>query len=261
MGIYPLRPTRRYRSIWISDVHLGTRGCQAELLIEFLRRNDCDRLYLVGDIIDGWRLQKNGFWPDTHNDVLQWVLRKASAGTDVVYLPGNHDEIARSWCELRFGGVTIVNEAVHETADGRRFLVVHGDEFDAIVKHARWLAHMGERAYQAATRCNLWLNAARRKLGFPYWSLAAYLKQVVKDALETIDKFERTLAEEARRRGFDGVVCGRVHHAAIRPIDGVLYCNTGDWVENCTALVEDHGGRFEIVRWAEHRAMTLAVAS
>ena len=163
---------------------------------------------------------------------------------------------------MRFGGIAVAHEAVHETADGRRLLVVHGDEFDAVIKHARWLAHLGERAYQVATHANMWLNGARRRLGFPYWSLAAYLKHVVKEALETIDKFETQLAEEARRRGLDGVVCGHIHHPQVRPIEGVLYCNAGDWVENCSALVEDQNGRIELVRWADRRAMTaLAAAS
>jgi len=249
VAVLPIRSVQRYRTIWISDVHLGTRGCQAEKLIDFLKRHECEAMYLVGDIIDGWRLKKNGYWPNTHNDVLQWVLRRASAGTRVTYLPGNHDEVARPWCNMQFGGIFIVEEAVHDTPDGRRLLVVHGDAFDAVIKHACWLAHLGERAYQVATHANVWLNLARRGLGFGEWSLSAYLKQVVKDALETIAKFERALADEARRRGFDGVVCGHIHHPQVRTIDGVLYCNTGDWVENCTALVEDHNGRIEIVRW------------
>lgn len=261
MAVYSIRARQRYRSIWISDVHLGTRGCQAERLIDFLKSHECEALYLVGDIIDGWRLRKNGFWPNTHNDVLQWILRRASNGTRVVYLPGNHDEVARPWCDMQFGGIAIVSEAVHETPDGRRLLVVHGDEFDAVIKHACWLAHLGERAYQVATHANVWLNHARRRFGFPEWSLSAYLKQVVKDALETIAKFESALAEEARRRGFDGVVCGHIHHPQVRDVGGILYCNAGDWVENCTALVEDHNGRIELFRWAEYQEQLSPLAA
>jgi UDP-2,3-diacylglucosamine pyrophosphatase LpxH len=242
---------RRYRAIWISDVHLGTRGCKAEFLLDFLRRTESDFLYLVGDIVDGWRLKRSWYWRQEHNDVLQKLLRKARKGARVVYIPGNHDEAGREYCGLQFGGVHVQKEAVHETADGRRLLVIHGDEFDAVVRYAKWLAVLGDRAYILLLAVNHWFNAARRRLGFPYWSLSAWLKGKVKNAVEYVSSFETAVAEEARRRGVDGVVCGHIHCAQIREIGGVLYCNDGDWVESCTALVEHFDGRLEILRWAE----------
>ena len=242
---------RRYRTIWISDVHLGTRGCKVELLLDFLRENDSDYLYLVGDIVDGWRLKQSWYWPQAHNDVVQKLLRKARKGTDVTYIPGNHDEGMRAFIGSEFGRVRIVDEAVHLTADGRRLLVLHGDRFDVVVNYAKWLAFIGDRAYQTALILNTWFNFARRKLGFPYWSLSAYLKHKVKNAVEYVGNYERALADEGRRRNVDGIICGHVHHAEMRDINGVLYCNSGDWVETCSALVEHQTGELEILRWAE----------
>ena len=247
-----LRPAR-YRTIWLSDIHLGTRGCKADLLLEFLRHTESDTLYLVGDIIDGWRLKRSWYWHQSHNDVVQKLLRKARKGTTVIYVPGNHDEALRDYTELQFGGVTVVMEAIHEAADGRRFLVTHGDHFDGIVTCAKWLALLGDAAYGFALNLNTWFNHLRRKMGLPYWSLSAYLKHKVKNAVAFISEYEQAIAEEARRRHVDGVVCGHIHHAEIREIDGILYCNDGDWVESCTALVEHFDGRFEILRWAELR--------
>ncbi len=244
------RPVR-YRTIWISDVHLGTRGCKAHYLLEFLRHTESDALYLVGDIIDGWRMKRSWYWHQTHNDVIQKLLRKARKGTRVVYIPGNHDEALRDYVDMQFGGVTVLPEVVHETADGKRLLVIHGDHFDGIVQYARWLALLGDTAYNLALTLNTGFNHVRHRLGLPYWSLSAYLKHKVKNAVEYISNYESAIAEEARRRGVDGVVCGHIHHAEIRRIDGVLYCNDGDWVESCTALVEHHDGCLEILRWAE----------
>ncbi|WP_448187942.1 UDP-2,3-diacylglucosamine diphosphatase [Azospirillum sp. sgz301742] len=241
----------RYRSIWISDVHLGTRGCKAEFLLDFLKHNESDHLYLVGDIVDGWRLKKGWYWPQAHNDVVQKVLRRARKGTHVVYIPGNHDEAARDFLGLAFGDVLVMEEAVHTTADGRRLLVTHGDHFDAVVKYAKWLALIGDQAYVALLHINTWFNCARRKLGFGYWSLSAYLKHKAKSAVEYMGQYEATLADEARRRGVDGIVCGHIHHAEMRDMEGILYCNDGDWVESCTALVEHANGALEIIRWAE----------
>ena len=241
----------RFRTIWISDVHLGTRGCKAEFLLEFLRAYECDHLYLVGDIVDGWRLKRSWYWRQEHNDVVQKLLRKARKGTRVVYIPGNHDEAGRDYCGLQFGGIHVEAEAIHETADGRRLLVIHGDEFDAVVRYAKWLAVLGDKAYIALLTLNHWFNLARRQFGFPYWSLSAWLKHKVKNAVEYVSSFETAVAEEARRRGVDGVVCGHIHCAQMREIDGVLYCNDGDWVESCTALVEHFDGRLEILRWIE----------
>ncbi len=241
----------RFRTIFISDVHLGTRGCQAELLLDFIRSVETETLFLVGDIIDGWKLKSGWSWPQAHNDVVQKVLRLARKGVRVVYIPGNHDDRVRDFCGVHFGGVVVARDWIHEGADGRRYLVTHGDEFDGVVSHARWLALLGDWAYRALLVLNTYWNAARRRLGFGYWSLSAYLKGKVKNAVKFIDDFERAIAEEARRRGVDGVVCGHIHKAEMRRIDGVLYVNDGDWVESCTAVVEHFDGRLEILNWAE----------
>lgn len=239
----------RYRTIWLSDIHLGTRGCKAELLLDFLKHTDSDTLYLVGDIIDGWRLKKAWYWAQSHNDVVQKLLRKVRKGTDLIYIPGNHDEVLRAYSDLQLGGITVLDEAVHTAADGNRYLVMHGDRFDTVVRHARWLALLGDWAYNAALAFNVGFNEVRRRIGLPYWSLSAYLKHRVKNAVEYISRFETVVAEEARRRGVDGVICGHIHHAELREIDGVLYANDGDWVESCTALVEHFDGRLEILHW------------
>ncbi|HLG86414.1 MAG TPA: UDP-2,3-diacylglucosamine diphosphatase [Alphaproteobacteria bacterium] len=241
--------TRRYRTIWISDIHLGTKGCQAEMLLEFLKETECEQLYLVGDIIDGWRLKRSWYWPQAHNDVIQKLLRKARKGTNVIYIPGNHDEGFREFLGHEFGRVQIIDEVIHTMADGRKFLITHGDKFDVVVNYARWLALIGDAAYSFALGLNTWYNFARRKLGFPYWSLSAYLKHKVKNAVEFIGDYETALASEARRRNVQGVICGHIHHAIMRDIDGITYCNDGDWVESCTALVEHEGGRLEIIPW------------
>ncbi len=248
---------RRYRAIWISDVHLGTRGCKAGFLLDFLRHAESDYLYLVGDIVDGWRLKRSWYWNQLHNDVVQKLLRKARKGTKVVYIPGNHDEMLRDYLDLHFGGVHVVGEAMHSTADGKRLLVIHGDAFDGVVRYARWLAFLGDRAYNAALVLNHWFNKARLALGYPYWSLSAYLKHRVKNAVRYISDYEHAVAAEARRRGADGVVCGHIHRAEIRTIDGILYCNDGDWVESCTALVEHLDGRLEILHWATIRQIPM----
>ncbi len=260
MNIVP-RP-QHFRTIWISDVHLGTRGCKSEYLLSFLKWNESDFLYLVGDMIDGWRLKNNWYWEQSHNDVIQKILRKARKGVRVVYVPGNHDEAARDYTGLDFGGVAVEREAIHKTADGRRLLVIHGDEFDCIVRYARWLALLGDIGYRAALSINNRFNSIRRRLGYPYWSLSAFLKHKVKNAVEHISNFEVAIAEEAGRRNVDGVVCGHIHHAEIRDIGGVLYCNDGDWVESCTALVEHFDGRLEILHWATvETGEALALAS
>ncbi len=246
----------RYRAIWISDIHLGTRGCKAEFLLDFLRYTDSEYLYLVGDIVDGWRLRKSWYWHQAHNDVIQKLLRKARKGTKVVYVPGNHDEALRDYVDHHFGGVYVTGEAIHVTHQGKKLLVIHGDHFDGIVRYAAWLALLGDSAYDVALWLNHWLNRIRLHLGYPYWSLSAYLKNKVKNAVRYVSEFEHAVANEARRRGADGVVCGHIHKAEIRMIDGVLYCNDGDWVESCTALVEHHSGELEIVRWTELRQLS-----
>lgn len=242
---------RRHRTIFISDTHLGTRGCKAEALADFLAHNDCATLFLVGDIVDGWQLKRRWYWTDAQGQVVAQILRKVDAGTRVIFVPGNHDEFARDYAGRLFAGVEIAQEAIHETADGKRLWVLHGDRFDGVIACARWLAHLGDWAYGLALRGNDVLSGLRRRLGMPYWSLSAWLKHKVKNAVEYISRFEEIVALEAQKRGVDGVVCGHIHHAEIRRIGDVLYLNDGDWVESCSALVEDAHGNMEILRWAD----------
>ncbi len=248
------RPKRKYRAVWISDVHLGTRGCNAEMLVDFLRSIECQTLYLVGDIVDGWRLRKGWYWPDAHNEVIRRILKMAHRGTRVVFVAGNHDEMLRDYAGLSFGGVELVLEAVHETADGRKLLVTHGDAFDGVVLYARWLAFLGDQAYGLLLRANIVFTAARRRLKLPYWSLSAYMKKKVKNAVAFVSSFEEAVAQEAISRGFDGVVCGHIHCAEIRQFGGITYYNDGDWVESCTALTEDARGAMAIIDWAAEKA-------
>jgi UDP-2,3-diacylglucosamine pyrophosphatase LpxH len=248
------RSRRRFRTIWISDIHLGTRGCNADMLIDFLDSTDSETLYLVGDIIDGWRLKKRFYWPAAHNDIVWRILKRAKRGTRIIYVPGNHDEMLRPYAGLNFGGVEIRRNAIHETADGRRLLVLHGDEFDTIMLAHRWLAHVGDFAYELMMKLNYVVNRVRTALGLPYWSLSKMAKHKVKNAVEFISKFEEIVAHEAGQRGVDGVVCGHIHTAEIRDISGVAYYNDGDWVEGCTALVEHSDGRMEVLHWADEIA-------
>jgi len=247
-------PKLRVRTAWISDLHLGTPGCQAEALLVFLKQLECDTLYLVGDIIDGWQLRRSWYWPQAHNDVVQKILRKARKGTRVVFVPGNHDEFARRYLEHTFGGVEVAAEAVHITADGKRLWVTHGDLFDGVIQCAKWLAYLGDTAYGITLKLNQWFNRARGRMGLPYWSLSRYLKLKVKRAVSYVSEFEEAVAREARKRGMHGVVCGHIHHAEIRHIEGVLYCNDGDWVESLTALIEHPDGRLEISDFSAQRA-------
>ena len=249
-----------YRSVFISDVHLGTRGSRTDFLVDFLHATSCEHLYLVGDIVDGWRLRKSWYWDAAHDEILRLILKRARAGAAVTYIPGNHDEMLRTWLPLglEVAGVRLVPEAVHTTADGRRLLVMHGDEFDSVVRYARFLALLGDQAYTAALALNGFFNSVRRRFGYPYWSLSQWLKRQVKGAVAAIDRFEEALAAHARARGFDGVVCGHIHHAEMRTVGGVLYLNDGDWVESCTALVEHHDGRLELVEWASLSKLSLA---
>ena len=246
-----LGPRLRFRTIFISDTHLGTAGCNADLLFDFLRSVECETLFLVGDIIDGWRLKRGWFWPTRHNDVVRRVLKMAKKGTRVVYVPGNHDEVLRDFIGLGFGDIEIMAEAMHVTADGRRLLVLHGDEFDGVVLYARWLAFLGDHAYVALLHLNRAFNSCRRAFGLPYWSLSAHMKKKVKNAVEFVCRFEEAVAHAALERGADGVVCGHIHCAEIRQFGPITYYNDGDWVESCTALVEHFDGRMEILDWAE----------
>ncbi len=241
---------RMFRSIFISDVHLGSKAAKAEFLIDFLRHHDADTIFLVGDIVDGWRLRRSWHWPQAHNDVVQKLLRKARKGSSITYIAGNHDEFARQFQGVHFGGIVVADRAIHETADGRRMLVIHGDQFDTVVHNARWLAYFGDYAYDAAMLINRGVSRFRKVFGMPYWSFSSWAKVKVKKAVNFIGSFQNVLTEEARRSEVDGVICGHIHHAAIETVDSVQYINTGDWVESCTAVVEHFDGRFEILHWA-----------
>tara|TARA_R110002072_G_scaffold181232_19_gene337400 strand:+ start:12182 stop:13078 length:897 start_codon:yes stop_codon:yes gene_type:complete len=245
---------RKFRTIWISDIHLGTKGCNAAMLIDFLDHTDSETMYLVGDIIDGWRLKKKFYWPPEHNDIVWRVLKRAHRGTRIVYIPGNHDEMVRPFCGMNFGGVEIKRADVHTTADERRLLVLHGDEFDTIMLAHRWLAFVGDALYHVMMGLNGWVNAIRNGLGLPYWSLSKAAKHKVKNAVEFISKYEEVVARAASERGVDGVVCGHIHTAEMRDFDGIAYYNDGDWVEGCNALVEHFDGTMEILHWPDEIA-------
>ncbi|MCB1438331.1 MAG: UDP-2,3-diacylglucosamine diphosphatase [Nitratireductor sp.] len=240
----------RYRTIFMSDMHLGSTGCQAQQILTFLKYNEAETFYLVGDIIDGWRLRKSWYWPQLHNDVVQKLLRQVRKGATIRYLPGNHDEFLRSFAGNSFGGIHVEDTFIHETADGKRLLVIHGDQFDVVVRHAKWLAFLGDWAYNVALFTNTWLNRVRRRMGFPYWSLSSWLKLKVKNAVSFIGKYEAALADAASDDQLDGVICGHIHHAEMGERGGVEYVNTGDWVESCTAVVEHFDGRLELIDWS-----------
>ena len=249
---------KKHRAIWISDVHLGTRGCKADFLLDFLKHNEAEYVYLLGDIIDGWRLKKGWHWPQKHNDVVQKLLRKARKGAQVVYVPGNHDEFARDFLGLQFGGIEVKQEAEHVTADGRRMLMLHGDKYDGVMVYAKWLAHLGDWAYESLLVINHYFNILRRKMGYDYWSLSAYLKHKVKNAVNFISDFEKLVAGAAKKDNMEIVVCGHIHKAELRYVDDVLYCNTGDWVESCTAMVEDSAGQLSIIHWSDKQKTLLS---
>ncbi len=238
-----------HKTLFLSDIHLGSKGCQAELLIDFLRQHEAEKIYLVGDIVDGWRLKRSWHWPQQHNDVVQKLLRQARKGTTIKYIAGNHDEFLRGFQGTHFGGVEVMDRTVHEAADGKRYLVLHGDQFDSIVHSVRWLAYLGDFAYDASIIVNRIVARARRVAGLPYWSFSSWAKVRVKKAVNFISAFQKLVADEARRSDVDGVICGHIHHATIEDIGGVSYINTGDWVESCTAVVEDDDGCFEIIHW------------
>ena len=240
--------SRQYRTIFLSDAHLGIRESKAEFLLDFLQTHDADRYFLVGDIFDGWALRRSWYWPESHNNIIQMLLEKAKSAS-MTYIPGNHDEAARRFPGLRFGGITIQKHVMHTTADGRRFLVMHGDEFDGMICHARWISHIGAWAYLGLLKLNHHVNRVRRWMKLPYWSVSAYLKNRTKKAVQFIADFENAVAKRAQTKDADGVICGHIHHPEMLTIHGVQYVNTGDWVESCTALVEHHDGTLEILRW------------
>jgi len=239
----------RLRTVFISDIHLGFKGCSAELLLDFLHNVEMDSLFLVGDIIDVWSMKKTMFWPQSHNNVLRTILGKAKRGTKIIYIPGNHDEVFREFDGAVFGNLEIHREYIHRTVDGRRMLILHGDEFDSVVKFSPWLAKLGSNVYDLLLAANPYINRARRVFDLPHWSLSAYLKNKAKKAVQYIGSFEDAVAQAARRRGVDAIVCGHIHRAEIRNINGVLYCNGGDWVESCTSLVEDMNGQLRLIDW------------
>lgn len=253
--------SEHYRAVFISDVHLGTRTAQADALLDFLRTVEADTYYLVGDIVDFWRVRRGAYWPQTHNDVIQKLLRKVRKGSRVVFIPGNHDEAMRDFCGMQFGGIDIARNCIHRTADGKRYVVMHGDEFDVVVRSAKWLAILGDHGYEVALWLNTPLNWARRHLGLGYWSLSAYLKGRVKQAVNFIGTYEKALAEEARRQDASGIICGHIHHAANRHIGQVHYLNCGDWVESCTAIVETADGVLRLVRYGAAPAVSRAVTA
>jgi UDP-2,3-diacylglucosamine pyrophosphatase LpxH len=252
----PAQNHERYRSIWISDIHLGTPGCKAEYLVDFLKYNDSEYLYLVGDIIDGWQLKRGWYWRQSHNDVIQKILRKSRKGTRVLYIAGNHDEALRPFAGMMFGDIAIVDEAVHDLLNGKKLWVTHGDLFDGIIQHAKWLAYLGDSLYTFILKLNNTFNHLRHKFGMSYWSLSQYLKHRVKNAVSFITQFETILTDEAKRRGYDGVLCGHIHKPEIRHINGILYCNDGDWVESLSAIVETYSGELKIIHWP-YRAMNV----
>ena len=240
-----------YRSVFISDVHLGTKMCQAELLLDFLKTFECDSLYLVGDLIDGWALSKNFFWPQSHNDVIQKILRKGRKGTKIYYIAGNHDEFLRVFAPQMFGNIVIEDNIIHTTVDGRKIMVLHGDQFDVIVNKMKWLSHLGSWAYDVSIMLNTVIAKIRNTFKLPYWSLSAWAKYKVKKAVNFISDYEESLLNYAKSKSASGIICGHIHHANIRDINGLTYMNCGDWVESCTALVEHADGRWEIIRWVE----------
>ena len=241
----------KVRSVWISDIHLGFRGCSADFLLDFLHTVECDYLYLVGDIIDVWEMKKKMYWPQAHNNVIRTLLGKAKHDTKVIYVPGNHDEVLRDFDGAVFGNVEIQNEIIHTTADNRKLLILHGDQFDSVVKISPMLAKVGSRLYEWLLRANRYVNLIRRKMGFSYWSLAAFLKHKVKNAVQYISHFEEAVAHEAARQGVDGVVCGHIHRAEIARLHDVDYYICGDWVDSCTALLEHPNGEMEILNWTD----------
>ena len=251
----------KVRSVFLSDIHLGTRACQAERLVDFLREHPAEQTFLIGDIVDFWAMSRSIHWSPAQNTVVQKLLRRARHGERIVLVPGNHDEALRDYCGTVFGDIEVASEFVHETVDGRLFLLIHGDVFDQVTRHHRWVAILGDKAYELLVRLNAQLSWMHRKLGIPgYWSLAGYAKRKVKTALSFIFDFEESAVHHARDRGLDGVICGHIHWATIREINGLTYINCGDWVDSCTAIVEHFDGRLELVAWGVRQAIPALAA-
>ncbi|MFW2372827.1 MAG: UDP-2,3-diacylglucosamine diphosphatase, partial [Gammaproteobacteria bacterium] len=244
-----------YRAVWISDVHLGSKACKVDYLLDFLNSTHCDYLYLVGDIIDILAYKRGKFWSQKHTEVIHTILEKATSGTKVIYVPGNHDDELRNYTGHVFGQVEVHQQYVHRQKDGKQFLVLHGDEFDHVIQCGYLLTWLGDASYEILIKLNRWLNIARRIFKRPYWSLSSYLKNRVKKARQHIRNYESAVIAEARRRGMDGVICGHIHHPELYTKEGVLYCNDGDWVENCCSVVETHDGQFHLLYWTEQMQM------
>lgn len=251
-SVYSLYP-QRFRSIWLSDTHLGSKECKAQYLLDFINSTECDNLFLLGDIIDIWSYKKYKYWPQLHTDIIRAILDKARQGTKVIYVPGNHDESIKDYIGSMFGEIKISERYVHTTADGKTLLLLHGDEFDHLIQYNKLLCTLGDWSYTVLLKLNKIINFVRRRLGIPYWSFSSYLKSHVKSAREHIDRFENIVTSEAQRLMVDGVVCGHIHHAEMCVKNDVLYCNDGDWVESCTSLVEHYDGKLEIIHWTEHK--------
>ena len=245
----------KYRSVFISDVHLGTKEVRNDCLLNFLNSIEADYIYLVGDIVDFWKLKKNWHWPEINNEIVQRLLEKVKKGTRVTYIPGNHDERLRDYIGSNLNDVIIRQDAIHVTRDNKKLLLIHGDEFDSVVMTNKWLVHFGDWLYDNIVILNRYYNYVRRKLGFPYWSLSSFLKMRARKAVQYIDSFENAVIHEAKSRGVDGVICGHIHHPAMKQVDGITYANTGDWVENCTAVVENKNGQLELLHWAKIHAL------
>jgi UDP-2,3-diacylglucosamine pyrophosphatase LpxH len=243
---------KSYKTVFISDVHLGTKMSQAENLLDFFKTFECEKMYLVGDIIDGWAMNRSKYWPQTHNDVIQKLLRRARKGTEIIYIPGNHDEFMRDFCDFEFGHIILARESIHVGIDSKLYLITHGDQFDAVISHAKWLSKVGSWAYDVSIVINRYLNKIRKLLAMPYWSLSSYLKQTVKESVNFIGDYETTLSNYVKSKKLDGIICGHIHHVKISDIGGIRYMNCGDWVESCTALVEHHDGSFEIIDWKKN---------
>ncbi len=240
-----------YPAVWISDVHLGYKDCQAQYLLDFLNAIECDVLYLVGDIVDLWSMKRQFFWHPSHYDVLALIKQKAKDGTRVIYIPGNHDETFRQYADESLFGIEVHQQYIHTTKANKRFLLLHGDDFDSATRYNKLISIAGDAGYDLLLFLNRWTNRIRRLFGGHYWSLASWIKARVHKAREAIDAFEKAAIHEAKKQGVDGIICGHIHHPAVKVVDGILYCNDGDWIENCTALVENDCGRIELLHWSE----------
>lgn len=240
-----------YRTIWLSDIHLGSRDCKAEFLLNFLRDNHAERIFLVGDIVDFWALQRRVYWPESHNEVLNTLLKMSQSGTKVIYLPGNHDELMKPYVKMLFGTIEIHSEYIHTTVTGKRLLMLHGDKYDSQVCFGKFQAMLGDVLYDFLLWINRQCHGIRKTLGLPYWSMASYIKTKVKKANEAIRRYRDAALEDARKQMVDGIVCGHIHHPQMEMVNGKLYCNDGDWIENCTTMVETNSGNLKLLRWSD----------